>query len=44
MNYSDNKVLRLYNFEDFGSGIMQNEAAQQSIFNNISDLFSISTN
>lgn len=40
-NFYNNPI---YNFEDFGSGIMQNEAAQQSIFNNLSDLFSISTN
>lgn len=40
-NFYNNPV---YNFEEFGSGIMQNENAQQFIFNNLSDVFSIEIN
>lgn len=40
-NFYNNPI---YSFEEYGSGIMQNEAAQQNIFNNLNDVFSIETN
>lgn len=33
-----------YSFEEFGSGIMQNQDAQENISNNLEDIFSIETN
>lgn len=44
MNINNFYNSPIYNFENFGSGIMQNESAQQLIFTNLEDVFSISVN